>query len=248
MQIYLARNNQQAGPYSLEQVNQMLASQQVFLTDLVWQEGMTEWKTLGEVTQGKLVYEPINTPIFNPPLPTESKPLKSDKETAVLASVFSRTLAKILDLSLWLPIAAIPSFFFNKSQYEELFDIQKQLQAAEIASNKAVELQQQLMKLIPPEAWAMMFSYLIIMLMIQAFLIAKSGQSVGKKITKIQIVDAETQTQVDTIRGFWLRSILFIVLNLLFMPFITILDYALAFNKNRQTLHDKLAKTKVIQK
>ena len=84
--------------------------------------------------------------------------------------------------------------------------------------------------------------------MIQAFLIAKSGQSVGKKITKIQIVDAETQTQVDTIRGFWLRSILFIVLNLLFMPFITILDYALAFNKNRQTLHDKLAKTKVIQK
>jgi hypothetical protein len=59
MQIYLARNNQQAGPYSLEQVNQMLASQQVLLTDLAWHEGMTEWKTLGELTQGKLVYEPV---------------------------------------------------------------------------------------------------------------------------------------------------------------------------------------------
>ncbi len=34
MQIYLARNNQQAGPYTLEQLNQMLASQQVLLTDL----------------------------------------------------------------------------------------------------------------------------------------------------------------------------------------------------------------------
>ncbi len=33
MQIYLARNNQQAGPYTLEQFNQMLASQQVLLTD-----------------------------------------------------------------------------------------------------------------------------------------------------------------------------------------------------------------------
>ena len=58
MQIYLARNNQQAGPYTLEQVNQMLASQQVLLTDLAWHEGMTEWKALGELTQGKLSYEP----------------------------------------------------------------------------------------------------------------------------------------------------------------------------------------------
>lgn len=46
MQIYLARNNQQAGPYTLEQLNQMLASQQVLLTDLAWHEGMTEWKAL----------------------------------------------------------------------------------------------------------------------------------------------------------------------------------------------------------
>ncbi|MGS5758424.1 DUF4339 domain-containing protein, partial [Acinetobacter baumannii] len=38
MQIYLARNNQQAGPYTLEQLNQMLASQQVLLTDLAWHE------------------------------------------------------------------------------------------------------------------------------------------------------------------------------------------------------------------
>ena len=59
MQIYLARNNQQAGPYTLEQLNQMLTSQQVLLTDLVWHEGMTEWKALGELTQGKLAYEPL---------------------------------------------------------------------------------------------------------------------------------------------------------------------------------------------
>jgi len=84
--------------------------------------------------------------------------------------------------------------------------------------------------------------------MIQAFFIAKSGQSIGKKIAKIKIVDAETLTQVSSIRAFWLRSILFIFLNLLFMPFITIVDYAFfALNKNRQTLHDKLAKTKVIK-
>lgn len=73
MQIYLARNNQQAGPYTLEQLNQMLTSQQVLLTDLVWHEGMTEWKALGELTQGKLVYQPIG---YNP-APSEPTPFQN---------------------------------------------------------------------------------------------------------------------------------------------------------------------------
>lgn len=252
MQIYLARNNQQAGPYSLEQVNQMLTSQQVLLTDLVWHEGMTEWKTLGELTQGKLVYEPVGYSPFSTQINNETEKaslnIKVEQKTPELAAFHSRALAKILDLMLWLPMAAIPSFFFNESQYKELFDIQKQLQATQMASTKAVELQQQLMQLIPNEAWMTMFVYLIIMLMIQAFFIAKSGQSIGKKIAKIKIVDVEQNTQVNSIRAFWLRSVLFIILNLLFMPFITLIDYTFfVFNKNRQTLHDKLAKTKVVK-
>lgn len=114
MQIYLARNNQQAGPYTLEQVNQMLASQQILLTDLAWHEGMTEWKALGELTQGKLVYQPIgySAPVIN----TNSSPNETIRQIRVepkiheLASIQSRALAKIIDLLLWLPIAAIPSF------------------------------------------------------------------------------------------------------------------------------------------
>ncbi|MEG1696568.1 MAG: RDD family protein [Acinetobacter sp.] len=252
MQIYLARNNQQAGPYSLEQLNQMLSSQQVLLTDLVWHEGMSEWKTLGELTQGKLVYEPTGYSPFSAQVKNETDQsdfkIKVEQKPTELASFHSRLLAKVIDLTLWLPMAAIPSFFFNESQYAELFEIQKQLQAAQVASSKAVELQQQLMQLIPNEAWMSIFAYLIVMLMIQAFLITKFGQSIGKKITKIKIIDAETNASVNTIRAFWLRSILFIILNLLFMPFITLIDYTFfAFNKNRQTLHDKLAKTKVVK-
>ena len=80
MQIYLARNNQQAGPYTVEQVNQMLASQQILLTDLAWHEGMVEWKALGELTQGKLVYEPAgyiappSVPNFDNAQPTQQNP------------------------------------------------------------------------------------------------------------------------------------------------------------------------------
>lgn len=250
MQIYLARNNQQAGPYTLEQLNQMLASQQVLLTDLAWHEGMTEWKALGELTQGKLVYTPTgyvpptHTPLQNSTI-TQTK-VESKVSKPELASVNIRALAKIIDLLLWLPAAAIPSFFLNANQVNELASIQQKMQAAD-TSTQAMQLQQQLFTLIPIEAWQTMFAYIIIMLAIQAFFLAKSGQSIGKKLTRIKIVDADNGEKVNLTRIFLLRSIVFIILNMLFMPFITIADYLFAFGKNRQTLHDKLAKTIVIK-
>ena len=253
MQIYLARNNQQAGPYTLEQLNQMLTSQQVLLTDLVWHEGMTEWKALGELTQGKLVYEPIG---YNPATP-ESTPfqnqdihqVKIEKKAALnneLASIPTRVLAKVIDLLLWLPAAAIPSFFLKAEQFNELSEIQQKMQATD-SPNQAVQLQQQLFTLIPMEAWQAMFVYILIMLGIQAFMLAKSGQSIGKKLTKIKIVDAETGEKVSLMRAFTLRSFIFIILNMLFMPIITIIDHIFALSEKRQTLHDKLAKTKVVK-
>ncbi|MFW2759223.1 RDD family protein, partial [Acinetobacter baumannii] len=229
MQIYLARNNQQAGPYTLEQLNQMLASQQVLLTDLAWHEGMTEWKALGELTQGKLVYQPTGYSAFsantNTPYNETIQHIRVETKTHELASISSRALAKIIDLLLWLPIAAIPSFFFNEAQYKQLFELQKQMQSAEVASTKAAELQQQLFTLIPIEAWHTMLLYVVIMLAIQAFLLTKFGQSIGKKIVGIRIVDAETNGKVNLTRIFLLRSVVFIILNLLFMPISTCLLY-----------------------
>ncbi|OFD16006.1 RDD family protein, partial [Acinetobacter baumannii] len=218
MQIYLARNNQQAGPYTLEQLNQMLASQQVLLTDLAWHEGMTEWKALGELTQGKLVYQPTGYSAFsantNTPYNETIQHIRVETKTHELASISSRALAKIIDLLLWLPIAAIPSFFFNEAQYKQLFELQKQMQSAEVASTKAAELQQQLFTLIPIEAWHTMLLYVVIMLAIQAFLLTKFGQSIGKKIVGIRIIDAETNGKVNLTRIFLLRSVVFIILNL----------------------------------
>lgn len=48
-------------------------------------------------------------------------------------------------------------------------------------------------------------------------------------------------------RAFTLRSFIFIILNMLFMPIITIIDHIFALSEKRQTLHDKLAKTKVVK-
>ncbi len=254
MQIYLARNNQQAGPYTVEQLNQMLASQQVLLTDLAWHQGMAEWKALGELTQGKLVFEP--TGFVTPTIPAQSQQysntsiqnvqVKTKASHQELASINSRVLAKIFDLLLWIPAAIIPSFFLKPDQIPQLHALQQKMQNAG-SSDQMVQYQQELITLIPFEAWQAMLVYVIAMLAVQAYFLAKSGQSLGKKITNIKIVDAETGENVKLPRIFLLRSVIFVFLNLIFMPFVTIIDHVFAFSKNRQTLHDKLAKTKVIK-
>ena len=58
MQIFLARNNVQAGPYNLEQLNIMLASGEVLLDDLIWHEGLDQWQRVGNVTNNQTVYRP----------------------------------------------------------------------------------------------------------------------------------------------------------------------------------------------
>lgn len=58
MQIYLARDNVQAGPYTLEEVNTMLASEEVLLADLMWHSGMDSWQSVGVMTGGQQFYNP----------------------------------------------------------------------------------------------------------------------------------------------------------------------------------------------
>lgn len=238
MQIYLARNNQQAGPYTLEQVNQMLANQQVLLTDLVWHTGLNEWHPLGELTQGKLKYEPEGYTSTSS-IPTQ-KPFQESKPSTTLASIQARALAKIIDLLLWFPAFMLPSFFLDKESASQLEKFQ--------GSTFNPELQQQIFHIIPAQAWQAMMVYIVVMLVIQAILMNRKGQSIGKLLTKIKIVDLETEGRVNLTRIFLIRSIVFILLNMFAMPVITILDYALGFGRNRQTLHDRLAKTKVIKK
>lgn len=263
MQIYLARNNQQAGPYSVEQLNQMLASQQVLLTDLAWHQGMTEWKALGELTQGQMYYQPAGyvapTPsVDNAPFggstyqnPTITHTEVKHNAKVEFASIPARALAKIIDLLLWIPATFILTAFFNSEEQLRFASLNEKIMSLAMSGSQDTQtllnLQADLIAMIPNTAWISALGYLIVMLAIQGFMINKSGQSIGKKITKIKIVDAESNEKVNLMRAFTLRSMVFIVPTLYFIPLFSIVDWAFALGKKRQTLHDKLAKTKVVK-
>lgn len=65
MQIFLARNNVQAGPYNLDQLNIMLTSGEVTLDDLVWHDGLDKWQRVGDLTGNQYIYRPVHTTVSN---------------------------------------------------------------------------------------------------------------------------------------------------------------------------------------
>ena len=49
MEIYVNRNGQQFGPYTVEQVRENLAIGMLAPTDLAWHEGVAEWQSVGQL-------------------------------------------------------------------------------------------------------------------------------------------------------------------------------------------------------
>ena len=254
MQIYLARDNQQAGPYTLEELNQMLSQQQVLLTDLIWHKGMSEWKPVAEVTHGQYVYTPAQMPstAIVEPVPTTRSAVNLSKSNShmTLASLPARAAAKLIDFALWIPMLLMPAALMSSSQRDRMMELQQQLLEAIRSDHieQAQALNTALFQSIPTLVWTLMGIYFVLMLLGQAYLVHKNAQTVGKKVMNLQIVDAATQQPAGLARGFLLRSGLFIILNFITNFLISLLDYGFAVGQKRQTLHDKIARTQIVQK
>lgn len=73
MQIYVGKNSQQLGPFSLEEVNRKLADGTFVGTDLAWYEGAAGWAPLSSVAGVVVSRAPVSTPAPAPvPAPAPS--------------------------------------------------------------------------------------------------------------------------------------------------------------------------------
>ncbi|MCP3896954.1 RDD family protein [Moraxella sp.] len=110
MKIYLARNGVQAGPYTLDELNTMLASGEVVLDDLAWHSGMANWQRLGDLTGNQYRYSPQ---ITNQPRQEvrgfgDNVDFKSQKDQRVsVAELYGR---KPTEPSTMLPPKSTPAF------------------------------------------------------------------------------------------------------------------------------------------
>ena len=308
MQIFLARNNVQAGPYQLEQLNIMLASGEVLLDDLMWHEGLAQWQRIGDLTNNQTVYRPTsaNTPEVNdsiinnvtvfpedtnkakddksvsldrlygkPERPKDtSKKVKADmtsnrqqtphnnvslnkssiKKTAtdkdkvignvVLAPIMSRVLATALD---WLLL--IMAFLPLMLAMRKLGDMPTDLQNMEAVIKYSLSLSESIPQATQLISNAMVFGLIALQLL---FIILR-GQSLGKLITGIRVVDQTTHHLPSFLRLVVIRTLF---LALLYIPlstsFIVLIPLAIHYymaSKSPENIgwHDKLAKTLVVK-
>ena len=291
MQIYLARNNQQAGPYTLEQLNTMLASNEVLLTDLMWHDGMDKWQSVGQMTGNQLSYrpniKPVMQPMTTPVNPTNQtnpnansnansnndnhptrvtveqlygrKPIDTKQPTGnisikeylteqkhqinhhnkatptnQLASVSKRILAVLIDQLIM--IAAI----FPLLMHTGMDVLSKPMTPAHVQS---------IVESVPNHIMTISALMILAVFVVQTLMLIKKGQTLGKMAVGLRILDKNSLSLPSVTNILLIRTVLtniaysvpMIGMLLLVADFITMI-----IDKQKQSLHDKLAKTVVM--
>lgn len=315
MQIFLARNNVQAGPYTLDQLNIMLASGEVVLDDLMWHEGLDQWQRVGDLTNNQTYYRPApilsadqndsiinNVTIFpedsasstskddkavsldrlygKPERPadnakntkldmttnrqyTPNKNVSLNKSAAVkaaspkdkvvgdvvLAPIMSRVLATAINGLLYV-LAILPLVMALTKMdvdYTKFQNIQNM--------DAAYQYSMTLMESIPSSTLMMSQVMVFGLFALQLVFITLRGQSLGKLITGIRVVDQTTHRLPSFTKLIGMRTLLlFIIYNLLFsftsfLGFVVIIVHYYMASKSPENIgwHDKLAKTLVVK-
>ena len=315
MQIFLARNNVQAGPYTLDQLNIMLVSGEVVLDDLIWHEGLDQWQRVGDLTNNQTYYRPApivsadqndsiinNVTIF--PEDSASSTSKDDKAVSldrlygkperpadnakntkldmttnrqytpnknvslnksatvkaaspkdkvvgnvVLAPIMSRVLATAINGLLYV-LAILPlvmALMKMDVDYTKFQNIQNM--------DAAYQYSMTLMESIPSSTLMMSQVMVFGLFALQLVFITLRGQSLGKLITGIRVVDQTTHRLPSFTKLIGMRTLLlFIIYNLLFsftsfLGFVVIIVHYYMASKSPENIgwHDKLAKTLVVK-
>lgn len=250
MQIFLARDNKQAGPYTLEQLNTMLTSGQVLLTDLAWHEGMEAWLPLNQITGGQLYY--TGTPHVGPlpdsstlsPHTTPSSVAASGSQAAEtpleLASVGKRIAAVLID-QLVFALCFLPAIPYINVSTADIENIKN--------PEQMMAFYEKTLSGVPATAQGFLLISMLLLIILQVFLLVKRGQTLGKLLFNIRIIDINHHKIPSVTNVLLLRTLAInIAYNLPFVgPIIFFADMAMLFfaHENR-TLHDQLAKTKVV--
>lgn len=286
MQIYLARNNVQAGPYSLQEVNTMLTTGEVMLSDLAWHQGMQAWQPLGELTGGQMFYNPPmpSNPTTQPPFAqslqdpavkhddgrrlsvaelygkndgandsqSQSVWTKSASEPVVDEVTYASVPARFLAFSLNMVLFVLTFMPLQMAVLNSGIDLEN-LNPKSLADYQA--LGEQISASLSPSLIMTTFGLMVVLAFLQTVLLAVRGQSIGKLLTGIRVVDEKTHKvpafgamvgiRVLLLFFFYqLTSSLFQVVAIVMM----VANYIMAAQSpKKQGWHDKLAKTVVVK-
>jgi hypothetical protein len=247
MFIIIGGDGKEYGPVTTDQVRAWIEGGRADLDTRAKRAGTDEWRRLGEF--------PEFGPAASVPPPMRPDPVRATlrhepavaapmAETSELASRGARTGAALLNAFFYL-ICTIPgSVVMSRKmveQYPELaegrFPNPADIDVAFVRENLV---------------WVL--AGLGAGLLLQAALIALRGQNLGKMITGVRVVRADTGEPAGAFRGAFLRFLgpVIIMLALHYTTgvlgiLLLIVDYCFMFRADQRCLHDLIAGTKVVR-
>ena len=106
------------------------------------------------------------------------------------------------------------------------------------------------LNLFDPTIWIDIFVIHGLFLALNGVLLHQYGQTIGKRLLKIAMVDADTYERVPVPRLLVLRYVIWSIPNLFFIVvwlIVGLVDLGFGLRKNRRTLHDMTANTIVVK-
>ncbi len=233
MAYHIARDNQQLGVFEEAELKSKLAAGEVLNTDLAWTEGMAQWKPLGEVLNAAVPSADAANPYAPPVAQTYAAPKTSGG--AELASLGQRLGAAVVDglifFAAYLPIilAIGIAAAMSAAAGEEAPD------PASLQPNFAL--------------FGLGGALILALIVVNIVLLAKRGQTIGKRILAIRIVAAENDENPGWVKTIILRSVVNGIISS--VPILggiyALVDICFIFREDRRCIHDLIAGTRVVQ-
>lgn len=218
MQLHIAKNGQHTGPYSEEQVREMLESGAASPTDLAWHEGLAGWMPLESVLSLGGVPAAV-TPA--PPVVIPAAAIQVQIHDPNLAGRGTRLGAKLLD-TLILFICLIPG-----------------LVALGVANKNDT---------ITAIGTILLILAVLGLTATQWYLLGTRGQTIGKKIVGIKIVNFADNQNPGFVKACLVRTIVIgMIAAVPYLGFLfSITDICFIFRDDKRCIHDLMAETKVV--
>jgi uncharacterized RDD family membrane protein YckC len=234
MQYHIARNGQQAGIFSEDDVRAKLLSNEFSPSDLCWSEGMADWQPLS------LKFSTTPPPVFasaapvNPYAPPQAHIIPNNTVSGLqLASLGNRLLAVILDGLIALPLM-IP-MIIGMVMISKVDDM---------SGNAEPDISPLAIGLIGLSA--VLFIGLLVYNLI---LLATRGQTIGKKLMSIRIVTYPDGANPGGVKTILLRVFVNGLIGAVPVlgPIYSLVDICFIFREDRRCIHDLIAGTQVVQ-
>ncbi len=221
MDVYVARNGKQEGPFAADQIVEMIRSRKLLQTDLVWHQELPEWRQASSVFD--FLEEPVAPLQATRTKPSSPPPHSGSSAPALrLAGRGARLGAVVVD-GVFACLVAMPGLLLTLAL------------TFLVGGGNGLGI-------------FVLAVCLLCLALYQAFLLSRDGQTLGKRVFRVMIVTADTEGNAGFVKAVLLRIVVVALLQSIPVAggIFALVDILFIFREDRRCIHDLIAGTKVV--